>query len=108
MDLVCLNPLANGYMNSFLFILILIMFKLNTLVCLVRCKSCNHVMTTEDVEDWMYHQLEDTSHLLHGVIHANGYGHLLRINGREGGSRLLSGSRIINFWDRLCKVLGVR
>lgn len=73
-----------------------------------RCKSCNHVMTTEDVEDWMYHQLEDTSHLLHGVIHANGYGHLLRVNGREGGSRVLSGRHIMDFWDRLCKVLGVR
>ncbi|CAN4112923.1 unnamed protein product [Withania somnifera] len=73
-----------------------------------RCKSCNHVMTTEDVEDWMYHQLEDTRHLLHGVIHANGYGHLLRVNGREGGSRVLSGSHIMDFWDRLCKVLGAR
>ncbi|KAA8522643.1 hypothetical protein F0562_012996 [Nyssa sinensis] len=73
-----------------------------------RCKSCNHVMTTEDVEDWMYHQLEDTTHLLHGVVHANGYGHLLRVNGREGGSRVLSGSHIMDFWDRLCKVLGVR
>ncbi|KAJ8563148.1 hypothetical protein K7X08_031600 [Anisodus acutangulus] len=73
-----------------------------------RCKSCNHVMTPEDVEDWMYRQLEDTNHLLHGVIHANGYGHLLRVNGREGGSRVLSGSHIMNFWDRLCKVLGAR
>ncbi|XP_009587240.1 PHD finger protein At1g33420-like [Nicotiana tabacum] len=73
-----------------------------------RCKSCNHVMTTEDVEDWMYHQLEDNSHLLHAVIHSNGYGHLLRVNGREGGSRLLSGNNIMNFWDRLCKVIGAR
>ncbi|GMP26739.1 hypothetical protein CsSME_00003052 [Camellia sinensis var. sinensis] len=73
-----------------------------------RCKSCNHVMTTEDVEDWMYHQLEDTTHLLHGVVHANGFGHLLRVNGREGGSRVLAGRHIMDFWDRLCKVLGVR
>ncbi|KAL2520629.1 PHD finger protein [Forsythia ovata] len=73
-----------------------------------RCKSCNHVMTTEDVEDWMYQQLENTTHLLHGVIHANGYGHLLRVNGREGGSRVLSGCHIMNFWDRLCRMLGVR
>uniref|UniRef100_A0A5B6YRI8 Zinc finger PHD-type domain-containing protein n=2 Tax=Davidia involucrata TaxID=16924 RepID=A0A5B6YRI8_DAVIN len=73
-----------------------------------RCKSCNHIMTTEDVEDWMYHQLDDTTHLLHGVVHANGYGHLLRVNGREGGSRVLSGSHIMDFWDRLCKILGVR
>ncbi|KAH6833828.1 hypothetical protein C2S53_009837 [Perilla frutescens var. hirtella] len=73
-----------------------------------RCKSCNHVMTTEDVEDWMYQQLDNTTHLLHGVVHANGYGHLLRVNGREGGSRLLSGRHIMNFWDRLCIMLGVR
>ncbi|KAG9132704.1 hypothetical protein Leryth_020913 [Lithospermum erythrorhizon] len=73
-----------------------------------RCSSCSHVMTAEDVENWMYQQLEDTTHLLHGVIHANGLGHLLRVNGREGGSKLLSGSQVMNFWDRLCKVLGVR
>ncbi|KAJ9547384.1 hypothetical protein OSB04_019927 [Centaurea solstitialis] len=73
-----------------------------------RCKTCNHVMTTEDVEDWMYNQLDDTNHLLHGVVHVNGYGHLLRVNGREGGSRVLSGSHIMDFWDRLCKALGVR
>lgn len=73
-----------------------------------RCKSCNHVLTAEDVEDWMYHQLEDTTHLLHGVVHSNGFGHLLRVNGRESGSSLLSGRHILDFWDRLCKVLGVR
>ncbi|XP_052196733.1 PHD finger protein At1g33420 isoform X2 [Diospyros lotus] len=73
-----------------------------------RCKSCNHVMTTKDVEDWMYHQLEDTTHLLHGVIHSNGFGHLLRVNGREGGSTVLSGCHIMDFWDRLCRYLGVR
>ncbi|KAK9692017.1 hypothetical protein RND81_09G235400 [Saponaria officinalis] len=65
-------------------------------------------MTADDVEDWIYQQLEDTTHLLHGVVHANGYGHLLRVNGREGGSRVLSGSHIMGFWDRLCNYLGVR
>ncbi|OMO50798.1 Zinc finger, PHD-type [Corchorus capsularis] len=74
----------------------------------LRCKSCSHVTTTDDLEDWVYHQLEDTTHLLHGVIHSNGYGHLLRVNGREGGSRVLSGCHIMDFWDRLCKTLGVR
>ncbi|KAJ4965954.1 hypothetical protein NE237_017803 [Protea cynaroides] len=73
-----------------------------------RCKSCNYVMTAEDLEDWVYLQLEDTTHLLHGVVHSNGYGHLLRVNGREGGSRFLSGCDIMNFWDRLCCTLGVR
>ncbi|XP_054817398.1 PHD finger protein At1g33420-like isoform X2 [Prosopis cineraria] len=73
-----------------------------------KCKSCNHVTTTDDVEDWVYHQLESTTHLLHGVVHANGHGHLLRVNGREGGSKFLSGCHIMDFWDRLCKTLGVR
>ncbi|KAF8011723.1 hypothetical protein BT93_I0007 [Corymbia citriodora subsp. variegata] len=72
------------------------------------CKSCNHVMTEEDVEDWVFHQLENTTHLLHAVVHSNGFGHLLRVNGREGGSRFLSGCHIMDFWDRLCKALGVR
>ncbi|WOG98545.1 hypothetical protein DCAR_0417889 [Daucus carota subsp. sativus] len=74
----------------------------------LRCKSCSHEMTAEDAEDWMYNQLEDTTHLLHAVVHTNGYGHLLRVNGREGGSRVLSGCHIMDFWDRLCKVLAVR
>ena len=77
-------------------------------IFLFRCKSCSHVTTTDDVEDWVYHQLEDTTHLLHGVIHSNGYGHLLRVNGRERGSRVLSGCHIMDFWDRLCKTLAVR
>lgn len=73
-----------------------------------RCKSCNHVMTAKDVEDWIYHQLDNTTHLLHSVVHSNGFGHLLRVNGREGGSRVLSGCHIMDFWDRLCTLLGVR
>ncbi|PIA47031.1 hypothetical protein AQUCO_01400029v1 [Aquilegia coerulea] len=56
----------------------------------------------------MQSQLEDTTHLLHAVIHGNGYGHLLRVNGREGGSTFLSGFHIMDFWDRLCKTLGAR
>lgn len=73
-----------------------------------RCKSCNLATSTNDVEDWVYNQLENTTHLLHGVVHSNGYGHLLRVNGREGGSRVLSGRHIMDFWDRLCKILRVR
>ncbi|CAK9319458.1 unnamed protein product [Citrullus colocynthis] len=73
-----------------------------------KCKSCNHVTSTDDVEDWVYQQLENNTHLLHAVVHSNGYGHLLRVNGREGGSRHLSGCHIMDFWDRFCKMLGVR
>ncbi|KAJ0972148.1 hypothetical protein J5N97_020107 [Dioscorea zingiberensis] len=73
-----------------------------------RCSSCHYEMTSDDLEDQAYLQLENTTHLLHGVVHANGYGHLLRVNGREGGSKFLKGSDIMSFWDNLCKVLHVR
>ncbi|XP_061359413.1 PHD finger protein At1g33420-like [Gastrolobium bilobum] len=73
-----------------------------------RCKSCNFATTADDLEDWVYLQIEDNTHLLHGVIHVNGYGHLLTLNGREGGSKLLSGSDIMGFWDRLCAAISVR
>ncbi|KAK1398552.1 hypothetical protein POM88_008415 [Heracleum sosnowskyi] len=71
----------------------------------LRCKSCNQEMTTEDAEDWMYNQLEDTTHLLHGVVHSNGYGHLLRVNGREGGSRVLSDVILWTFGTACVKYL---
>lgn len=35
--------------------------------------------------------LDSQSHLLHGMLHANGFGHLMRINGLEGGSSSLTG-----------------
>lgn len=35
---------------------------------------------------------DSSRHLLHGVLHANGFGHLLRINGLEGGSNALTGT----------------
>ncbi|KAF7824931.1 PHD finger protein [Senna tora] len=73
-----------------------------------RCKFCNNEITADDLEDWVYSQIEDNTHLLHGIVHSNGYGHLLTLNGREGGSKLLSGSDIMGFWDRLCAALGVR
>lgn len=56
----------------------------------------------------MFLQMEENTHLLHGVVHTNGYGHLLTLNGREGGSKLLSGSHIMGFWDRLCAAISVR
>lgn len=74
-----------------------------------RCNSCNFDISADDLEEWLYHQLEENNtHLLHGVIHANGYGHLLTLNGKEGGSSLLSGSDIMGFWDRLCAAMSVR
>ncbi|KAL2635890.1 hypothetical protein R1flu_007369 [Riccia fluitans] len=52
--------------------------------------------------------LEARTHLLHGLVHSNGYGHLLRVNGREGGSQTLSGRELMDLWDRLCKMLRAR
>ncbi|EAY76692.1 hypothetical protein OsI_04645 [Oryza sativa Indica Group] len=73
-----------------------------------RCLLCNFDMDGEELEECGYMHLDDNTHLLHAVVHANGYGHLLRVNGREGGSRCLTGRDIMSFWDRLCKVLHVR
>jgi hypothetical protein len=47
-------------------------------------------------------------HLLHGVLHANGFGHLCRVNGREGGSSTLSGKQLMDAWDALCTTLRAR
>ena len=52
--------------------------------------------------------LSITRHRLHGVLHANGFGHLLRICGREAGSAHLSGSSLLGLWDRLCTLLRAR
>uniref|UniRef100_A0A0E0ME41 PHD-type domain-containing protein n=1 Tax=Oryza punctata TaxID=4537 RepID=A0A0E0ME41_ORYPU len=74
-----------------------------------RCPSCNHVgLSRDDPEDWDYVQLESPRHLLHGIVHENGFGHLVRINGREGGSSVMTGSQLMNFWDQLCRYLRVR
>ncbi|KAI3967293.1 hypothetical protein MKW92_024363 [Papaver armeniacum] len=53
-------------------------------------------------------RLSDPTHLLHGLIHCNGYGHLLSINGVEGGSKFFSGKEIMDLWDRICTALRVR
>ncbi|XP_065878712.1 PHD finger protein At1g33420-like isoform X2 [Euphorbia lathyris] len=73
-----------------------------------RCKWCDSVITFDDVEDWIYSQFDDNSHILHGLIHSNGFGHLLRVNGREGGSITITGSQVMDFWDRICTLLSVR
>lgn len=44
----------------------------------------------------------------HGLIHCNGFGHLLCINGIEGGSKYLCGREIMDLWDRICTFLQTR
>ncbi|PPS13347.1 hypothetical protein GOBAR_AA07229 [Gossypium barbadense] len=70
-----------------------------------------HVVIPND-RDWNK-PLEDNvlnihSHLLHGLIHCNGFGHLLCINGIEGGSKYLYGREIMDLWDRICEILKAR
>ncbi|KAJ7527944.1 hypothetical protein O6H91_16G077100 [Diphasiastrum complanatum] len=68
---------------------------------LYNCSACGEEAVQGSVLDLQ-------SHLLHGVIHCNGYGHLLRINGREKGSKFVSGREIMDLWDRLCAMLRAR
>ncbi|CAN7044159.1 unnamed protein product [Brassica rapa subsp. trilocularis] len=66
-------------------------------------------------DEWMKplrkDSLEVTSsssrHLMHGVIHCNGFGHLLCINS-DNVSSFLSGDRAMDLWDRLCSTLHTR
>ncbi|KAF8116363.1 hypothetical protein N665_0019s0042 [Sinapis alba] len=71
----------------------------------INCKWCSLALHTED---WVYFQLEDNTHLLHGVIHSNGYAHLMSLNGREGDSSFLTGYSIINLLDKLFSSFVVR
>ncbi|XP_047312803.1 PHD finger protein MALE MEIOCYTE DEATH 1 [Impatiens glandulifera] len=70
-----------------------------------------HIIIPVD-DDWNRplddHTFDQQTHLLHGLIHSNGFGHLLCINGIEGGSKYLYGREIMDLWDRICTNLKVR
>ncbi|CAI5465363.1 unnamed protein product [Closterium sp. Yama58-4] len=52
--------------------------------------------------------LASPTHLLHGVIHSNGFGHLVTLNGRAAGSHVLSGRQLMQLWDNICTMLRAR
>lgn len=52
--------------------------------------------------------LKRSDHLLHGLIHCNGFGHLLCVNAHTEDSNYVSGSDIMDLWDRLCTTLRTR
>ncbi|CAI9276253.1 unnamed protein product [Lactuca saligna] len=52
--------------------------------------------------------LDLQTHILHGLIHCNGFGHLLCINGIEGGSNFICGREVMDLWDRICTTLHTR
>lgn len=47
-------------------------------------------------------------HLLHGMIHCNGFGHLLSMNGVENSRAFLSGDEIMELFDVMCRLLKTR
>ncbi|KAL3510381.1 hypothetical protein ACH5RR_029782 [Cinchona calisaya] len=65
-----------------------------------------------EVDQWKNPLKDDffdiRTHILYGVIHCNGYGHLICINGVKEESHFLSDSDIMNFWDRICSTLCTR
>ncbi|XP_008777846.2 PHD finger protein MALE MEIOCYTE DEATH 1-like [Phoenix dactylifera] len=70
-----------------------------------------HVIIPAD-DDWDRPLSRDAfhlhTHLLHGLLHCNGFGHLLCINGREGGSKFIPGGDLMDLFDRLCTALRAR
>ncbi|KAJ7548907.1 hypothetical protein O6H91_07G032400 [Diphasiastrum complanatum] len=66
-----------------------------------NCMSCGEEAIQTSIFDLQ-------SHILHGVLHCNGYGHLLSLNGREKGSKHASGRDLMDLWDRLCAMLRAR
>lgn len=53
---------------------------------------------------------ESKYHNLHGTLHANGFGHLQRMNARlaDDPKASLSGQQLMTIWDSLCVLLAVR
>lgn len=75
------------------------------------CERKYHLIIPAD-DEWNKPFVDDLidleTHLLHGLIHCNGFGHLLCINGIAGGSKYLCGREIMDLWDRICTNLRTR
>ena len=57
---------------------------------------------------WLPSRLESPAHLLHATLHANGFGHLVRVNGVEGGALGVTGAQLMGTWDSLARSLRAR
>ncbi|GMN60500.1 hypothetical protein TIFTF001_029583 [Ficus carica] len=75
--------------------------------CMNYKKGTDHVGADSENYGKSNILMESNGHVMHGVFHSNGFGHLLRVNGLEYGSDL-AGYQIVEFWDRLCTGLRVR
>ncbi|XP_027362876.1 PHD finger protein MALE STERILITY 1 [Abrus precatorius] len=80
-------------------------FLLPSKEALATCTSCegccDAIVTMNNGKSKI---IELQGHMMHGVFHSNGFGHLLCVNGLETGSNL-AGNQIMEFWNRLCKGL---
>ena len=70
-----------------------------------NCEGCCDAIATMNNGKSKLTELQ--GHMMHGVFHSNGFGHLLCVNGLEMGSNL-PGNQIMDFWNRLCKALQAR
>ncbi|CAL8997132.1 unnamed protein product [Prunus brigantina] len=52
-----------------------------------------------DKDDYFF---KDWTHLLHWLLHNNGIGHLMCINGINRGSAFITGRDIMHLWGLLC------
>ncbi|KDO60815.1 hypothetical protein CISIN_1g041583mg, partial [Citrus sinensis] len=72
------------------------------------CKRRYHFIIPQH-EKWIkplnMDTLEHCDHILHGVVHCNGFGHLLSISGSKDGSNYLCEEQIMNLFDHLCTIL---
>ncbi|KAH6773934.1 hypothetical protein C2S52_003144 [Perilla frutescens var. hirtella] len=75
------------------------------------CKRKYHFIIPEK-ENWNEPLDDDFAEFeslkLYGLIHCNGFGHLICINGLKHNSKLFGADDSMEFWDRLCTVLRAR
>ncbi|KAF3486466.1 hypothetical protein F2Q69_00055597 [Brassica cretica] len=92
----------------------------NLLCDVCRCVGWGHHYVTKRkyhliiprIDKWKEPLTRETikasTHLMHGVIHCNGFGHLLCINTDDAFRNYFSGDQIMHLWDRLCSTLHTR
>lgn len=83
-------------------------FLLPSKEALSSCTSCENCCdSVGTMNNGKSKLIELEGHMMHGVFHSNGFGHLLCVNGLEMGSNL-GGNQIMEFWNRLCNGLQAR
>lgn len=73
------------------------------------CKRKYHFVVSQRKEEALEVDFDRIqSHYLYGLIHCNGYGHLICVNGSRDESNLFTASDAMDFWNNLCTVLKAR